>query len=153
VSASFAVPSFALPRGRSPLFTLVRRASWLPAAAVIAVPFFSPGSPVSLVPVAMEQSSHVTISGSVQGLRHDAAAVLSLTLRSAGDAAVTVRSISVRVTSASAGCPVAALSAGSWSGSLIVPAHGAAHATVPVALTDAGGRCAGATWQLAYTSA
>ena len=50
------------------------------------VPFFTPGSPVSLVPVAMEQSSQLTISGSVEGLRADAAAVLNLTLRSASDA-------------------------------------------------------------------
>jgi hypothetical protein len=141
---SFPVPSFS---------AVVRRASWLPAAAVIAVPFFTPGSPVSLVPVAMEQSTQLTISGSVEGLRHDAASVLSLTLRSAGDAAVTVRSISVRVTGATAGCPLTALSAGAWSGTLVVPAHGSAQASVPVSLRDAANRCAGATWQLAYTSA
>jgi hypothetical protein len=136
-----------------PLATLARRVSWLPAAAVLAVPFFTPGSPVSLVPVALGQSQQLTISGAVDGLRQDVAASLTLTLHSAADVEIAVRSITVRVTGASAGCPAAALSTGGWTGSLVVPAHGTATAVVPVTLLDGGSNCAGATWQLAYTSA
>jgi hypothetical protein len=133
--------------------TLLRRAAWVPAAAVIAAPFFAPGSPVSLVPVALQQSSELTISGSVHGLLHGAAAGLGLTLHSDSDVAVTIHSITVRVTGASEGCSPTALSTEAWSGSLVVPAHGEAQATVPVTLHDAAGACAGATWQLAYASA
>ncbi|MBK5308021.1 MAG: hypothetical protein JJD92_15150 [Frankiaceae bacterium] len=127
--------------------------TWLAAAAVLAVPFFSPGSPVSLVRVAMEEPAHVSISGSIQGLRPDVAAALSLTLRNDAAAAVVVRSLTARVTGASPGCAPSALSIGSWSGRLVVPAHGQSTASVPVKLHDPAGSCAGATWKLSYTSA
>ena len=126
---------------------------WLPAAAVLALPFVTPGSPVSFVPVAMEQSQHLSITGSIAELHQDVAAGLTLTLTNVSDALSTVRSITVRVTSASAGCPVTALSMGTWTGSLAVPAHGASRAVVPVTLHDPASRCGNATWQLAYTSA
>ena len=125
---------------------------WLPAAAVLALPFFTPGSPVSLVPIAMEQPQQLTISGSIDGLRHDVAAGLTLTLNNASDAVSTVHSITVKVTGASAGCPADALSAGTWTGALVVAAYGAAKATVPVTLHDPAGKCNNATWQLAYAS-
>jgi hypothetical protein len=141
-------PFFGVPS----LATVLRRITWIPAAAVLALPFFTPGSPVSIVPVAMEQSQELSISGSVHDLRHGVSAGLTLTLNNMSDAMSTVRSITVRVTDASAGCPVTALSAGAWTGSLTVPAHGAARAVVPVTLHDPQGRCSSATWQLAYTS-
>jgi hypothetical protein len=132
--------------------TLARRVSWVPAAAVIALPFFTPGSPVSLVRVAVEQSQQLTITGSVDGLRPGVAADLTLTLDNRSDEPSTVHSVGVRVTGATSGCPLAALSARSWTGVLVVPAHGVATAVVPVTLTDSAGECAGTTWQLAYTS-
>lgn len=142
-------PFFGVPS----IGTIVRRTTWLPAAAVLALPFFTPGSPVSLLPVAMEQSQQLTISGSIDDLRHDVAAGLTLTLNNASDVLSTVRTITIKVTGASAGCPLSALSAAAWSGSLAVPAHGVARAVVPVTLHDSAGRCDNATWQLAYTSA
>jgi hypothetical protein len=141
--ASFGVPSLA---------TLARRIAWLPAAAVVVLPFFTPGSPVSMVSVAMQQSQQLSISGDITGLREGASAGLTLTLTNASDAVSTVRSITVRVTKASAGCPDSALSAAAWAGSLVVPAHGAARTVVPVTLRASAGRCSNATWQLAYTS-
>ena len=120
---------------------------------VLALPFFTPGSPVSIVPVAMEQSQQVVISGSIDGLHQGVAAGLNLTLRSGADIATDVSSITVRVTGASAGCSADALSVGAWAGRLVVPAQGEAHAVVPVTLHDASGSCADATWQLTYTSA
>jgi hypothetical protein len=132
--------------------TLARRVTWLPAAAILALPFFTPGSPVSVVAVAMEQQQ-LTITGNVDGLRHGVAAGLTLTLNNASDALSTVHSVTVRVTNASGGCPAAALATGTWAGALLVPAHGSAQAVVPVTLHDAAGRCRHATWQLAYTSA
>ncbi len=141
-------PFFGVPA----IATVARRITWIPAAAVLALPFFTPGSPVSVVPVAMEQSTQLSISGSIEGLRQGVPAGLKLTLRNASDALSTVRSITVRVTEATAGCPTSALSAGTWTGTLVVPAHGAALATLPVALHDPAGKCSNATWQLAYTS-
>jgi hypothetical protein len=134
------------------LATLARRITWLPAAAVIALPFFTPGSPVSMVPVSMAQSQQLSISGDIAGLREGAAAGLTLTLTNASDAVSTVHAITVRVTGASAGCPAGALSPAAWAGTLAVPAHGAARAVVPVTLHAAAGRCSNATWKLAYTS-
>lgn len=135
------------------LATIVRRVAWLPAAAVLALPFATPGSPVSLVRVALQSSPQLTISGAIDGLRPGVAAGLTLTLRNGSDAPVTVRTVRVRVTSAPAGCPAGALAPGSWRGALVVPAHSAAEVLVPVTLDDPGGRCTGATWRLAYTSA
>jgi hypothetical protein len=131
----------------------VRGLTWIGAAAVLATPFFSPGSPVSLVRVAVEQPTHLTISGSVHGLRHAVPATLQLTLTSGSEAAVVVRSLTVQVTGASHGCAPAALAVGSWAGALVVPAHGSATAGVGVTLNDPHGHCTGGTWQLAYTSA
>lgn len=148
-----AVRSYDAHTGSSPLALLARGLTWLAAAAVLAVPFLSPGSPVSLVQVALEKSAQLTISGSVEGLRHDLPAALALTLSSGSDTAVVVRSLTARVTGASAGCPANALSIGSWTGRLVVPAHGHAAADVPVRLRDVGSKCTGATWQLSYTSA
>lgn len=140
-------PFFGVPS----LGTVVRRITWLPALAVLALPFFTPGSPVSLVPVAMEQSQ-LSITGSIEGLSHGVPAGLKLTLHNASDAVSTVRSITVRVTGATGSCPVTALSASTWSGTLAVPAHAAAEAVVAVALHDPAGKCSNTTWQLAYTS-
>ncbi|MDT7570525.1 MAG: hypothetical protein QOE05_699 [Actinomycetota bacterium] len=141
-------PVFGVPS----LATVARRITWLPAAAVLALPFFTPGSPVSLVSVALEQAEQLTICGSFDGLRNGVPAGLTLTLNNPADAASTVRSVTVRVTAASDGCPADALSTGTWAGALVVPASGAANVRVPVTLHDATGRCANATWQLAYTS-
>jgi hypothetical protein len=132
---------------------VVRGLTWLGAAAVLATPFFSPGSPVSLVRVAVEEPAHLTISGSISDLRHAVPATLTLTLTSGSAAAVVVRSVAVRVTGASRGCAPAALTVGGWSGELTVPPHGHAATPVRVRLDDPHGHCGGATWQLAYTSA
>ena len=132
---------------------LARRAAWLPAAAVMALPFFSPGSPVSLVSASFDQAQQLTITGSIDGLREGVRADLTLTLRSRSDGPTAVHSVTVRVTGASPGCPSSALWAGTWSGALVVPAHGEARASVPVTLHDPAGACRDATWQLAYTSA
>jgi hypothetical protein len=140
-------PVFGVPL----LPTIVRRITWLPAAAVIALPFFTPGSPVSVVPVAM-QTQQLTISGSIAGLHDGASSGLALTLDNGSDAPSEVHSITVRVTGASDGCPTTALSARTWAGTLVVPPHGSGQAVVPVTLHDADGRCGNATWQLAYTS-
>ncbi|MDT7539233.1 MAG: hypothetical protein QOI82_2818 [Actinomycetota bacterium] len=105
-----------------------------------------------MVSVAMEQSQQLSISGDIAGLREGASAGLTLTLTNASDAVSTVRAITVRVTGASAGCPAGALSAAAWAGTLLVPAHGAARAVVPVTLRASAGHCSDATWQLAYAS-
>ena len=131
----------------------VRCFAWAGAAAVLAAPLMSPGGPVSLVRVAVEQPTSLTISGSVEGLRDATPAKLTLTLTSRADSATVVRSVEVRVTGASAGCPRTALAARSWSGQLTVPAHGRAAVVVRVELRDPHGACTGSTWRLAYTSA
>ncbi|MCU1591315.1 MAG: hypothetical protein JWP11_2571 [Frankiales bacterium] len=145
-------PSGTAKRAARPLAKGARGLTWVAGAAVLAIPFASPGGPISLVHVALEQPVPLHISGSVSGLRHGLPAVLALTLRSRSDAEVIVSSVTARATGASAGCPVGALSIGAWTGRLAVPAHGNAAAAIPVVLHDATGACAGATWQLAYTS-
>lgn len=141
------------PFRRTAPMRLVRLLTWVGALAVLATPFFSPGSPVSFVRVALEQPAQLEITGSVDGLRNGIPARLALTLTSGASEEVVVRSVVVRVTGASTGCTPSALSVGTWNGELLVPAHGHATAAIPVTLHDATGGCTGATWQLAYTSA
>jgi hypothetical protein len=147
-----AIPSTPRVRRTAPM-CLVRVLTWLGAAAVLATPFFSPGSPVSFVRVAVEKPIQLVISGSISDLHAGQPAMLLLTLTSAAEQAVVVRSVTVRVTGATAGCSAAALHVGSWAGQLSVREHGRATASVPVSLDDPKGRCIGATWQLAYVSA
>jgi hypothetical protein len=131
---------------------IVRVLTWLGAAAVLATPFFSPGSPLSFAQVALEEPMALTITGSIDGLRHDVPARLALTLSSRAADPVVVHSVTVRVTDAPPGCSPDALSVGDWSGELGVPAYGRATAAVRVLLHDPTGGCTGATWQLGYTS-
>jgi hypothetical protein len=131
--------------------TAVRVPAWIAAAAVLALPFVSPGSPVSLVRMAVEGPS-LKITGSIDGLAGGVPARLALTLHSVGSSDTVVRGLTARVTDASTGCPATALTITAWEGRLVVPAHGTATATLPVALHVAPGECVGATWQLAYAS-
>jgi hypothetical protein len=134
------------------LSRLTHGLTWAAATAVLVVPFVSPGSPVSLVNVALEQSSPLTITGRIDGLLPHVPAGLVLDLHNASDLDVSVRSVQAHVTGAPDGCSADALSLGRWSGTLQVPAHGKASATIPVQLSATGSGCLGATWQLAYAS-
>jgi hypothetical protein len=127
----------------------VRLLSWLGALAVLAIPFASPGGPLGLVHVAMQQPA-LTITGSIEGLAAGVPAGLALTLHSSADAAVEVHRLTARVTGVSSGCLETALVIKAWAGRLVVPARGSAIATLPVQVTST--HCVGATWQLAYTS-
>jgi hypothetical protein len=129
-----------------------RGVTWVLACGVVALPFLTPGSPVSLVPVALEQSQQLAITGSVDGLRPGQPAHLTLTVHNRSGADSAVSTLTVRVAGASAGCSAGALSVGRWSGHLVVPAHRSVQAAVPVTLHDAAGRCANATWQLVYNA-
>jgi hypothetical protein len=127
----------------------VRLLTWLGALAVLVIPFASPGGPLGLVHVAMQQPS-LTITGSIEGLTAGVPASLALTLNSSSDAGVEVHRLAARVTGVSGGCPETALVITAWAGRLVVPQHGSAVVTLPVRVTST--HCAGATWQLAYTS-
>ena len=125
---------------------------WLAAAVVVAIPFASPGSPVSLIPVALEQSIPLTITGSITGLAPGVPTLLQLTLHNGSDVAVPVRTLTVTVTGGSAGCPPQSLSIGNWTGLTTVPAHSHTVAALPLRLRKSADGCAGATWQLAYAA-
>jgi hypothetical protein len=131
------------------LSTVVRLLSWLGALAVLVIPFASPGGPLGLVNVAMQQPP-LAITGSIGGLTAGVPAGLTLTLRSSADTAVEVHRLTARVTGVSAGCAETALVITAWAGRLVVPPHGSAIATLPVQMTSTD--CVGSTWQLAYTS-
>jgi hypothetical protein len=138
-------------RGVSFLATAVRVPVWIAAVAVLAVPFVSPGSPVSLVRMAVEGPS-LKITGNIDGLSAGVPARLALTLHSAGSSDTVVTGLTARVTGSPNGCPATSLTIKPWEGRLLVPAHGTATASLPVALHVAPGECVGATWQLAYAS-
>jgi hypothetical protein len=127
----------------------VRLLSWLGALAVLAIPFASPGGPLGLVNVAMQQPP-LTITGSIGGLTAGVPSGLTLTLHSSSATAVEVHRLTARVSGVSAGCAEAALVITAWAGRLVVPPRGSATATLPVQVTST--HCVGATWQLAYTS-
>ena len=135
-----------------PCPALVSRSfTWIAAAAVVSLPLFSPGGPLSLVNVSAERST-LTITGTVSNLVPGHVASLALTVHNVSDRPAEVSSLSARVTAASAGCRPAALSIGHWAGLAEVPAHGTRTIALPVRLTAGPGECSGATWQLAYSS-
>jgi hypothetical protein len=131
---------------------LARTALWAAATAAMAVPLFSPGSPVSLVHVAMERPASLVITGSIDQLTPGVTADLHLMLQSNADAPTEVRSVSVRVTGATPGCSPAALSVGTWSGQLNVAARSSSAVRIPVLLGAGSRGCDAATWRLAYSS-
>jgi hypothetical protein len=151
--AAGSCPAVASRRARRFLGQVGRTALWAAAAAVLAVPLLSPGSPVSLVHVSLQQPAGMSISGRIDNLVPGVPAELQLTLRSEADAVTPVQTVTVRVTGASAGCPATALSVGSWSGELSVAPHAAVQVSVPVLLHRGVAGCAASTWRLAYTSA
>lgn len=128
---------------------LVRGLAWVAACAVLAVPFFSAGSPISLLKVALVQPS-LTITGSIDGLVAGRPGGLTLTVHSDADAAVVVHTLAATVAEV-VGCGPDALVIAPWIGALTVPARGAATANLQVALA-VGSACPGATWQLHYTA-
>jgi hypothetical protein len=131
--------------------TTLRRLSWVAAAAVLALPLFSPGSPVSLVKVA-QASPSLTITGDIDGLVPGRPGELVLTLHNADASAAVVRGLSAAVTTGSAGCPASALAIEPWRGRVVVPAHDTATVPLAVRLSAPAGTCGGATWTLTYTS-
>jgi hypothetical protein len=129
-----------------------RSLSWAVAAAVVAVPFASPGGPLSLVPIDFTQPAPLTIAGDIAGLRAHQPGRLTLTLRSSGSEAVVVTAVTVRVAAAPQGCPSGALSVGGWTGRVTVPGQGSTAVSVPVTLQAADAACLGGTWKLTYAS-
>jgi hypothetical protein len=92
------------------------------------------------------------ISGSVGGLYPGAELPLHLTVLNPHSFAISVRSISVRVTSTAAACPAAYLHAGDFLGQLTVRGLGTAHTTVPVTLIhSAPDGCQGVLFTLSYS--
>jgi hypothetical protein len=132
---------------------LARALLWLAAVAVLAVPFASPGSPVSLVHVAMNEPAGLVVTGDISGLAPGVAAVLTLTVHNPSSMPATVSSLTTRVTGGTGPCRSAALSVQPWSGRVDVPSHSAVTVTVPVTMPRAARSCAGTSWQLRYTAA
>lgn len=129
-----------------------RGASWAVAAAIVAVPFASPGGPLSLVPVDFAQPAPLTIAGDIAGLRAHHPGRLTLTLRSRANEAVVVTAVTARVTAAPRGCPAGALTVGGWTGHVVVPGQGSTAVSVPITLQADAAACLGGTWQLTYAS-
>ena len=123
---------------------------WVATAGVLAVPLASPGGPLAQA-MPLERPT-VTITGSVSGLQAEVPARLTLTVHSTASQQLVVNQLSARVTGASAGCDARALEIDDWNGSLEVPAGGASAVVLRTVLHGSPGVCAGATWQLAYTS-
>lgn len=99
----------------------------------------------------------ITIEGSISGVVAGApSAPLRLTLRNPGDVAKTitrVRADSTGVDAGAATCDAAMLTVGEWTGTVEVPAHGAAGVTLPVAIAaELPAECVTATWGLVYTA-
>jgi hypothetical protein len=99
----------------------------------------------------------ITIEGSISGVVAGApSAPLRLTLRNPGDTPRTVtrvRADSTGVEAGAAACDAAFLTVGDWTGTVEVPARGAARVTLPVAVA-AGlpAECSSAAWGLVYTA-
>ena len=121
---------------------MARGCAWAVSGLLLGVPLLAQGA---------NAQPPLTVSGSVQDLQVGATGALQLTVRNDGATDAVVTALTARVTSASAGCPVSALTVRPWSGRLVVPAGGTAQRSLPVTVADVGG-CAGATWQLAYSA-
>lgn len=121
---------------------MARASAWAVSGLLLGVPLLAQGA---------SAQPPLRVTGSVSDLRAGAAGSLALTVANDGDADVVVTSLSARVTSATAGCPLSALSMRAWSGRLVVPAGGEAGQVLSVRVGSEPG-CANATWQLAYTA-
>jgi hypothetical protein len=131
-----------------------RTVLWMAALGVVGVPLVSPGSPLSLVDVAMAQpAAQLVISGDITNLTPGVAGDLTLTLRNDSSAPVDVASLTTQVTGSAGGCNAADLSVGRWHGQVAVAPQSAVEVTVPVMLRSGAAACAGSAWGLAYTSA
>ena len=97
--------------------------------------------------VANASGPELHITGNVTGLEPGRVGALVLTVHNPGSAAVPVHRLTTAVQSAAPGC---ALSVAAWSGLVQVPAGGSVSRSVEVRV--AGSRCAGVSWELAYTA-
>src|SRR4051794_32497253 len=97
---------------------------WLAALAVLAVPLASPGSPISLVHVALSEPAGLRITGDISGLAPGTPARLTLTLHNPAATTASVSHLTTQVTGGTGPCQAAALQVEPWSGRLGIAGRG-----------------------------